>query len=303
MAVKDPSTGMMRILTFEETLDQIRTDKMLSQRPSDLPGKRMNLMWYMSPFNQRLYNEVAEDLNRDRLVKAENERAQQSFNEFAADVGVPVEVAASVDVDMTGDLPPPAAPIPPAGSAASNSFQAPVSTSTGGNLSPGIRASIGKKRQTSSAHIPQTEREASIREQADMRRDAMDISEENAKQEQVASIRKELEKKTTALFDLPPVISRVLKLRRKQKIKSRASKVQEPQPEPPPQFDADKITRAESLRARTIMEKSRRTQPDRLNEMDSKRTMDDVMQEMSQSLLRRQDVPTPPQRRRPRTGR
>ena len=297
MAVKDPSTGMMRILTFEETLDQIRTDKMLSQRPSDLPGKRMNLMWYMSPFNQRLYNEVAEDLNRDRLVKAENERAQQSFNEFAADVGVPVEVAASVDVDMTGDLP------PPAGSAASSSFQAPVSSSTRGNVSPGIRSSIGKKRQTSSAHIPQTEREASIREQADMRRDAMDTSEENAKQEQVASIRRELGKKTTAnLFDLPPVISRVLKLRRKQKIKSRASKVQEPQPEPPPQFDADKITRAESLRARTIMEKSRRTQPDRLNEMDSKRTMDDVMQEMSQTLLRRQDVPTPPQRRRPRTG-
>ena len=86
MAVKNPSNGMMRVLTFEEVLDQIRTDKMLSERPSDLPGKRMNLLWYHSPYNQRLYNEVAEEFNRSRIMQAAKVRAQQSFNEFASDI-------------------------------------------------------------------------------------------------------------------------------------------------------------------------------------------------------------------------
>ena len=112
MAVKNPSNGMMRVLTFEEVLDQIRTDKMLSERPSDLPGKRMHMLWYQSPYNQRLYNEVAEDLNRSRIMQASNVRAQQSFREFAADMGIPTQVAAaSADVDM--ELPPPAAQFAP----------------------------------------------------------------------------------------------------------------------------------------------------------------------------------------------
>lgn len=191
MAVKDPSTGYRRILTFEESLALSRNYDEVRDRPNaaseQFLKERMPLLFRDSPYNDRLYGLVAEDLNREALVRAGNEKSKRDYTAFSSQLGVPPNVAAVVA--DAGPVPPPAGPAP-----APMETEAPPPEAASGSRprmgrSVGPKATISKWRRTSLAHIPQSERDVAIRDQLELQRIAQERAVENVAQNTAMQLR------------------------------------------------------------------------------------------------------------------
>ena len=100
----DPSSGMQRVLTFDETLSQMRREKEDSTKPMNPALVRTATNFYISPFNQRMYDNVYEDLKRDQIIQATNAKIQAAEKQFQADTGLPPDMMPP---------PPPQDPPPP----------------------------------------------------------------------------------------------------------------------------------------------------------------------------------------------
>ena len=100
----DPSSGMQRVLTFDETLSQMRREKEDSTKPMNPALVRTATNFYISPFNQRMYDNVYEDLKRDQIIQATNAKIQAAKKQFQADTGLPPDMMPP---------PPPQDPPPP----------------------------------------------------------------------------------------------------------------------------------------------------------------------------------------------
>ena len=100
----DPSSGMQRVLTFDETLSQMRREKEDSTKPMNPALVRTATNFYISPYNQRMYDNVYEDLKRDQIIQATNAKIQAAEKQFQADTGLPPDMMPP---------PPPQDPPPP----------------------------------------------------------------------------------------------------------------------------------------------------------------------------------------------
>ena len=294
MAIKDSTSGMMRILTFEETLNQIRNDKRLSERPSPQLTQRLNTFWFQSPFNQRMYNEVGEDLKRTALVQAETAKAQQSFSEFAAASGIPANVMrVAMDADDT-----------------------PLQSESERGTSPGPRQTISKKRQskTGLSHIPQTQHGADVRDQLELQGIAEEAAQAAASSSSAAAVRDDLSRNQALMSNVTSIsVPKAMAQKIKQSIKERKEKEKAAREK----RKAVSLGKASStmmsaqspvmqslgesaLSGMLTMAASRDNNPDRINEMDNKRTQEDAYRGLTR--LRKMQIPVQPDRRRPKTS-
>ena len=300
MAIKDSTSGMMRILTFEETLNQIRNDKRLSERPSPQLTQRLNTFWFQSPFNQRMYNEVGEDLKRTALVQAETAKAQQSFSEFAAASGIPANVMrVAMDADDT-----------------------PLQSESERGTSPGPRQTISKKRQskTGLSHIPQTQHGADVRDQLELQGIAEEAAQAAASSSSAAAVRDDLSRNQALMSNVTSIsVPKAMAQKIKQSIKERKEKEKAAREKRKAvslgKASSTMIENATMMSAQSpvmqslgesalsgmlTMAASRDNNPDRINEMDNKRTQEDAYRGLTR--LRKMQIPVQPDRRRPKTS-
>lgn len=269
MAIKDPTSGMMRVLTFEEMLDQIRSDKKLSERPSPLVAARLNTFWFQSPYNQRMYNEVGEDLNRINIVQAQTARAQQSFEEAASEAGIPASVMRAAAADA-----PPRSP----------RERSPKSPRERSRSPRGARSQ--SQPGASSTDLPQDQRSADIRNQAQLLQTAMEARASEALDDtrrkarvNMSGRRAALDRVTSIRLVIPRDMREQLKEReqaRRAKAKERAKpKASSSSQNIAPQPIADTLAQAARDDV-AIMQRSRATHGDRTNQFDDKRRQEEI---------------------------
>ena len=92
MSVPDPATGMQRILTFDEVLQQMWKEEQDSTKPMNPTLVRTATNFWVSPYNQRLYNSVYEDLQHTQVIEAATQARQAAAKAFQAQTGVPPDM-------------------------------------------------------------------------------------------------------------------------------------------------------------------------------------------------------------------
>ena len=105
----DTSTGMQRVLTFDDTLTQMQREKQDSTKPMNPALVRAATNFWISPFNQRMYDNIYEDMKRDQVIQANKLKIQAAEKEFQADTGIPPDM-----------MPPSTPPRPPGGGSRSS---------------------------------------------------------------------------------------------------------------------------------------------------------------------------------------
>ena len=105
----DTSTGMQRVLTFDDTLTQMQREKQDSTKPMNPALVRAATNFWISPFNQRMYDNIYEDMKRDQVIQANKLKIQAAEKEFQADIGIPPDM-----------MPPSTPPRPPGGGSRSS---------------------------------------------------------------------------------------------------------------------------------------------------------------------------------------